>query len=240
MNKIININLGGFPFVVDEEAFDHLQRYLKALTRHISHSEGCEEIISDIENRMAELFNERLGVRKIVTLADVQETIKIMGRPEDFQGDILEDEPLTQDTFFDSEPKTTFKGGSQYRTGKRLFRNKDEKVIAGVCSGIAAYFGIEDPVWVRIAFVLATITGGFGVLAYLILAAIVPPAKSAADRLSMRGEPINVSSIAKQVEEEINSLSDTLADLGNQISGKKKIQKMKEKIEMPLRRGFMY
>lgn len=240
MNKIININLGGFPFVVDEDAFDHLQRYLKALTRHFSHSEGCEEIISDIENRMAELFNERLGVRKIVTLSDVQETIKIMGRPEDFQGDLIEDEPLSKDnTFFNEPPKSKFEE-PKYRTGKRLFRNKDEKVIAGVCSGIAAYFGIEDPVWVRIAFVLATVTGGFGVLAYLILAAVVPPAKSAADRLSMRGEPINVSSIAKQVEEEINSLSDTLAEIGNQFSSKKKIQKVKEKIEMPLRRGFMY
>ena len=195
MNKVLNINLGGYPFVIDDVAFQHLKSYLDALLRHFENSEGCDEIISDIENRMAELLTERLGSRQIVVYQDVQEAIKIMGTPEEFSGDEFAEEAIS---YQDQE----------YRTGKRLFRNSDDKVIGGVCSGLAAYFGIEDPVWIRIAFAVSFLGAGIGFIPYIILWAVVPLAKTSADKLAMRGKKIDVNNIAKNVEEELENLSD--------------------------------
>ncbi|MEZ4898823.1 MAG: PspC domain-containing protein [Saprospiraceae bacterium] len=232
MNKVYNINLGGYPFVIDENAYDHLRTYLATLHRHFQHSEGCDEIITDIENRMAELLQERLQSRQIVTLQDIKESIKILGSPEDFSG---------EEDLFGEPAGDQSNAENTYRTGRRLYRNPDDKVIKGVCSGLAAYFGIEDAIWIRIAFALAMVSGGLGLPLYLILWAIMPEAKTAADRLAMRGEPINVSNIAKTVEEELNSLSDTLVEFGNQFTSKKKSPKRtKAESPVPLRKGFMY
>ena len=190
MNKVQHINLGGFPFTIDEHAYEHLSRYLETIHRHFRGSEGYEEITNDIEARMAELFQESLGERgTIITMKEVNDAIVIMGTPEDFGAEPLEEEP---------QPRT---GSSGYRPGKRLFRNPEDEVLGGVCSGIAAYFGIADPLWIRLLFIVITISGGFGIPAYLILWAILPKAETASDRLAMRGEPINASNIGRIIEE---------------------------------------
>jgi phage shock protein PspC (stress-responsive transcriptional regulator) len=111
-------------------------------------------------------------------------------------------------------------------------------VVGGVCAGIAAYFGIADPLWVRIAFIIFTISGGFGIPAYLILWVILPRAESASDRLSMRGEPINVSNIGKIIEEEIGHISDKVSELGNELSGKKKGLSASGTLGSALRQGM--
>ena len=207
MNKVLNINLGGMPFTIDEDAYDHLRTYLKTIHKHFSSSEGYEEITADIEARMAELFQEKLGNRPIVTLADVKHVIAIMGTPEDFGAESIgEDAPKS-----DSGKRWEFK------TGKRLFRNPDDSVVGGVCSGIAAYFGIQDPVWVRLAFILLTVSGGFGIPLYLILWAVLPEAKTASDRLAMRGEPANVSNIGRIIEEELSYMSKKMGELGEEL-----------------------
>lgn len=212
MNKVQHINLGGLPFTIDEDAYEHLSHYLKTIHRHFEGSEGYEEITNDIEARMAELFQESLGGRSaIVTMKEVRDAIVIMGTPEDFGAEPLEEEPQARPA-----------GGSGYRPGKRLFRNPEDEVLGGVCSGIAAYFGIADPLWVRLAFIIITISGGFGIPAYLILWAIVPKAETAGDRLAMRGEPINASNIGKIIEEEFQHFSEKVSELGNELSGKKK------------------
>ncbi|MEM1323551.1 MAG: PspC domain-containing protein [Bacteroidota bacterium] len=234
MNKVFNINLGGYPFTIDQNAYEFLSNYLDTIHHHFETSEGYEEITADIEARMAELFHEELEGRQIVTLKDVKTAISIMGTPEDFGA-----EPM-QETKGNAESKWTFSTG--IKTGKRLFRNGDDEVVGGVCSGIAAYFGITDPLWVRILFVLITISGGVGILPYIILWAIVPKAETAADRLAMRGEPINVSNIAKTIEDELDHLSETLSDFGTGKS-KSRTSKKKELVERivqerPLRKGF--
>lgn len=212
MNKVQHINLGGFPFTIDEDAFEHLSRYLETIHRHFRGSEGYEEITNDIEARMAELFRESLGERgTIITMKEVKDAIVIMGTPEDFGAEPVEDEP---------EPRSST--GSGYRPGKRLFRNPEDEVLGGVCSGIAAYFGIADPLWIRLLFIVITISGGFGIPAYLILWAIVPKAETASDRLAMRGEPINASNIGKIIEEEVQRFSEKVSELGSEFSGKKK------------------
>ena len=229
MNKLFNINLGGYPFSIDEDAYTHLKRYLKTIHDHFRHSEGYEEITGDIETRLAELFHESLAGRPIVTEEDVIKAIKTMGTPEEFGA-----ETAGQEAGTGTESETN------YRTGKRLFRNEDDKVIAGVCSGISAYFGISDPLWVRLAFVIIVLTAGFGIPLYLILWAIIPKAKTAADYLAMRGEPINVSNIARVIETEARNLSDKISEIGQDWSPKKKVTPENLLQEPPLRKGFLY
>ena len=219
MNKVFNINLGGHPIVIDADAYDHLDKYLKTIQRHFRNSEGVDEILEDIEARLAELILENMENRQIVTLKDIQSAIVVMGTPDEFGAEQVEG--------FEAETNDGIPRDN-YRTGKRLFRNTDDEVIGGVASGIAAYFGINDPIWVRLAFVLITISGGFGIPLYIILWAVIPEAKTASDRLEMRGEPINVSNIGKIIEEEISHLAKKVTEFGDDINEKfgpkKKVQ----------------
>ncbi len=222
MNKVFNVNLGGYPFTIDEDAYNELNQYLKTIHHHFRNSEGYEEITSDIEMRLAELFEENLNGRAIVTIKDIKVAIAIMGTPEDFGA-----EPIWEES---SEARTE-ESESDYRTGKRLFRNPDDEVVGGVCSGIASYFGINDPLWIRLAFILIAFSGGIGLPLYLVLWAIVPKAESSADRLAMRGENINVSNIAQMIEEEINHLSSRLSDFDGGLGG---VTGKKKRVEEPV------
>ena len=209
MNKVYHINLGGYPFTIDDDAYDRLTSYMASLESHFARSADCSEIMGDIEIRMAELMNERLSEgKRIVNLTDIEAAIHIMGSPEDFETD---DEAVGS-------------GGqeSEYYTGKRLFRDPDNNVIGGVSSGIAAYFGIQDPVWIRLAFVLLTISGGMGVPAYIILWIVMPEAKTSADRLHMRGAPINISNIARVVEEGVENIASKIDNWDKKDKSRKK------------------
>lgn len=221
MNKVFNINLGGYPFTIDEGAYEHLRTYLDAIHRHFRQTEGYEEITHDIEARLAELFREHLSNRPIVSIQDVEDAIAIMGRPEDFGADPMSDEDPAEDHSSGSE------GSFKIKTGKRLFRDPDEQVIGGVAAGLTAYFGIPDPIWIRLLFVLMVISGGFGIPLYLILWAIMPEAKTAGDRLAMRGEPINVSNISRIIQDEFEHISTKVTELGEELAGKKKVLKRK-------------
>jgi phage shock protein PspC (stress-responsive transcriptional regulator) len=216
MNKIININLGGMPFVIDDDAYDYMSQYLGSIRKHFSFSESREEIMYDIEMRMSELFQERLKSRQIITMTELEAVIRIMGSPEEFGGEPMED---TASDFRERRSSEEYK---YIKTGKRLFRDPDNKVVAGVCSGISTYLGIEDPIWVRLAFGLATIAGGFGVMLYFFLMIAVPKAKSSSDKLAMKGEPINIDNIARKVEEEIDTLSRKINEFGEDLSKRSK------------------
>ncbi len=213
MNKIININLGGLPFVIDDDAFDYLNNYLNSIKKHFSFSESKDEIMYDIEMRIAELFQERLKSRQIITMIELEAVVKVMGKPEDFGG-----EPL-DDTTSDFKERRSYSTDYKYiKTGKRLFRDHDNKIIDGVCSGISNYLGIEDPIWVRAAFGIGLFLGGVTFLAYIFLMIALPKAKTSSDRLAAKGEPINIDNIAKKVEEEIDSLSRKINEFGEDIS----------------------
>jgi phage shock protein PspC (stress-responsive transcriptional regulator) len=198
MNKIFTINLGGYPYTVNDDAYERLGIYLNALRRHFSQNPSCQEIINDIEARLAEIFSEKLGTRSIVTIHDVEDAIAIMGMPEDFDAETAN--------------ATTSANGNNinFRTGKRLYRDGDDKVFAGVCAGLAAYFGVKDPVWVRLGFGISIfVSFGFTVMLYFLLCIILPVALTAADRLAMKGEPANVENIAKVVEKGFDDLSNS-------------------------------
>lgn len=190
MKKTININLSGQIFHIDEDAYEVLQQYLEQLRKYFSADPGHDEILADIEARIAEMFSQRLGTtRQVVTLQDTQEVIAVMGRPE-------------QITNGDAEATAAAESPKVIR---RLFRDPDHRVLGGVCSGISAYFGI-DPVWLRLAFVVALIFFGTGVLLYLVLWIVMPEARTASDKLMMRGEPINISNIEKSFKKELVEL----------------------------------
>ena len=208
MNKILNINLGGYAFTIDIDAYDQLDAYLRSLNKHFSKSEGHREIMDDIESRIAELFNENTADDKIIGIEEVKNAIRIMGRPEE----LAEEEQGNQGRAY----------GWSIKTGKRLFRDPENKVIGGVCSGLAAYFGIQDPIWVRLAFAIVFFTMGFGLLAYIILWIAVPEAKNSTDRLLMAGEKANVENIARVVEKGFDDITETIKDFGEEFQSKKK------------------
>ena len=217
MNKTIQINLGGMPFTLDDNAYRRLDLYLHELKEYFSQSENAGEIMTDIEARLAELLSERLRGRRIVDLKDIADTIRIMGRPGEFENDPTPETAPAGGTAEKSGDSTW-----DLKTGKRLFRDPNDKVLGGVCSGLAAYFGIQDPIWVRLAFVIVSLTVGFGVLVYLLIWILVPEAKTAADRLAMRGEKANVQNIANMIERGLDDIGDTIKDNWEGIRSKKK------------------
>ncbi len=209
MNKVLNINLGGYALTIDDDAYEYLSAYLDSIRRRFSESDGRDEILRDIESRLGELISGSMGSRTIVMLPDVEAAVEIMGKPEDFGAEPVESRQSTS-----TGSKTGAKGA--IRTGKRLFRDEEDASVGGVCSGLAAYFGMTDPVWMRLIFVLLTLlSAGFWIPAYILLWILVPPAKTAADRLAMRGEKINVDNIAKEVEEGFDRISNKVNELGS-------------------------
>jgi phage shock protein PspC (stress-responsive transcriptional regulator) len=211
MNKILNINLGGYAITIDDDAYEFLSAYLDNIRNRFSESEGRDEIVHDIEMRLGELIHTSMGNRTIVMLPDVQAAVQVMGQPEDFGG-----EPAATS----NKSKRSSSRPSSIQTGKRLFRDEEDTVVAGICSGLSAYVGMGDPVWMRLIFVLLTfLSAGFWIPAYLLLWILVPPARSAADRLAMRGEPANVDNIAREIEEGFERLSNKVNEFG---SGNKK------------------
>ena len=221
MNKVFNINLGGLAFTIDEDAYSHLQNYIESLRNHFKDSEGYDEIIFDIEARMGEIFQDKLHSRQIVTLEDVKEGISIMGTPEEFGAESIFDEPQKNKHAKDGESATA--GAVFAAESKRLYRDPDEKILGGVCAGVSQYFGIKDPIWLRLAFAVGFFVFGFGLPIYIVLWVIVPEAKNSAQKLSMRGKSINVSNIAETIEGEISHIRDRFSSIGDEFSSKKKV-----------------
>jgi len=144
--------------------------------------------------------------------------IAILGTPKDFGAG--------SDEYDDFEESSS---GPEYKTGRKLFRDPDDKVIGGVCSGLAAYFGIQDPIWVRVAFAIVAIGGGLGFPIYILLWALVPVAETPGDFLAMRGQKINVRNIAKIVEEQVEQISDQLSEIGQDWKSKRRKKKSERK-----------
>ena len=189
MKKSIKINLGGLVLHVDDDAYDLLRNYLDQLQLRFTQVPGESEILNDIETRMAELFQEKLVPGKeVINLADAKEVIEIMGEPEVI-GEAGEEGAAPP-----IPPPYS-------RRGRRMYRDPSNQRIAGVCSGLAAYFKL-DPLLVRILFVVFTLAYGAGILIYFVLWAGVPEARTSAEKLEMYGEPVNVYNIERQVRQE--------------------------------------
>ena len=199
MKKAIKINLSGIIFHIDDDAYEKLKSYLDTISRHFSNKQESSEIIDDIESRIAELFQERITAEtQVINLAIVNEVIDIMGNPEDIAD--TGEEPAEQRNFHES-----------YSKNRRLYRDPENSVIGGVCGGLSAYFSV-DPVIFRLLFVIFFFAGGASILVYAILWIVLPRAETAAQKLEMRGEKVNVSNLEKKIREEYDNVKDNVKD----------------------------
>ena len=210
MNKTVNINIGGLFFHMDEDAYQKMSKYFEAVKRSLSNSSGQDEIMKDIEMRVAELITERqLSDRTVVNNADVEDVIKIMGQPEDYRIDDEAEAPKTENYYASSGRK-------------KLYRDKDRGTIAGVCTGLGHYFGVEA-LWFKIVFLIFVFAGfGSGIIAYFVLWIAIPKANTTSEKLEMTGQPVTISNIEKKVREEFDSVSEKFKNadydkIGNQV-----------------------
>ncbi len=211
MNKTVNINLANILFHIDEDAFNKMRRYLESVRRSFANTSGSDEILADIEARIAELFHEKLeNERQVISNKEVDEVIAIMGQPEDYMvdEDIFEDEPRSRTS---SEPKK----------GKKLYRDTDNKYVAGVSAGLAHYLSI-DPLWVRLLWVVLTFGSGGGfILLYGLLWILLPEANTTAQKLDMRGEAVNISNIERKVKEGFDDVTERIKNVDYDEVGNK-------------------
>lgn len=193
MKTTITINLGGIVFHIDDDAYEMLHTYLLAIERQFVNVEEQKEVMSDIEARLSELFKETLGEKRDVIMKDdVSKVIEIMGEPEDF---------IDEETSQEGKKQSNM----NYKTNKRLYRDSDNRVLGGVCGGLGAYFN-NDPLLFRILFIILFFIGSVGFWIYIILWIAIPEAKTTAQKLEMRGEPITLENIKKSVRDEFEKV----------------------------------
>ena len=181
MKEITRIHLAKTPYDIELDAKEVLQNYLSEIKQMM----GSEDTMYEIEARMVELLGER-GVQSngIITMSDVEDLRSKMGLPKEFS-----DSESTEDSQANLIPSNS--------PAKRLMRDTDNAIFGGVCAGIAAYWGI-NPLWVRLLFIISPfITFGTALLVYIIIWISLPEAKTAAEKLQMRGEPVTLNSLKK-------------------------------------------
>ena len=207
MKKTFTINISGSIFHIDDDAFEKLQKYLHMLNKHFGPAIEGQEILQDIEARIAELFLEKTGNKvEVITDFMVDEVIARMGKPEDF----MEQE----DESDKAQPEAT-SPGEEPKIRRRLYRDGDNRVLGGVCSGMGAYFNIDMVMMRVIFFLLFFLIGPFNLLLYFILWIVVPKAKTTAQRLEMRGKEATISNIEKSIKEEVNEVGESYNKFAN-------------------------
>ena len=208
MKKTIQINIGGSVFFIDEDAYQTLANYLDAIKQYLANNEDREEIIKDIELRIAELLIEkRASATHAISLYHIEEVIATMGQPEDYRMD-------------DEEEERVYSSNAN----KKLFRDTNDRFIGGVASGLAHYIGM-DPVWMRLIWILIVLAGvGSPILVYIILWILIPEAPTTSEKLRMKGEPVNLSNIEKSLKKEYENVAQKVkeADIKGKTQSLKK------------------
>jgi len=199
MKKTLIINIGNTIIHIEEDAYEILTAYLNEIKYHFAKNADDFEIITDIENRIAEMFAEILATaqKQVIELADVESVMAQMGRVQDFQTEDEEDMPKAnaQSTAYEGE--------------KKLYRDTDEGVIAGVCAGLGYYLNIETR-WVRLAAFLSIFLSGAGILAYIILWVVMPRAVTRSEKMAMKGEATNLYGYKKSFEVELAAFNEKM------------------------------
>ncbi len=211
MNKTVNINLANILFHIDEDAYNKMRRYLESVKRSFANTPGSDEILADIEARIAELFHEKLeDARQVITQKEVDEVIAIMGQPEDY---------MVDEDIFEDEPRSS--SSQERKRVKKLYRDPEHKYVAGVSAGLGHYLGI-DPLWVRLLWIVLTIGSGGGfILLYGLLWILIPEAITTSQKLDMRGEAVNISNIERKVKEGFDDVADKIKSVDYDKVGSK-------------------
>jgi phage shock protein C len=203
MQRIIQITINGRLIPIEEDGFSLLKDYINSLERHFSGEDGKEEIIQDIEGRIAELFHTRIQAgAHAIDKTDVVKVIDTLGPASalndgrDASGNPASHFPAAY----------TARTKEQYYSSRRLYRNPNDKIIGGVCSGIANYFDI-DPVIVRLTLAVLFLIGGIGLLAYILAWIIIPVARTPEDmRYMSGGNPMDFHTMKKNMGDELQDL----------------------------------
>ena len=196
MKKTITVNLNGRVFTMDEDAYRLLDNYLNNLRIYFRKEEGASEIITDFEARIEELLSEKTNLGfQVISIEQVEEVIARVGKPADFAEREDAEEKEKEKEKEEKQPHFTEFTESK----KKFFRNMDDKMFGGVCSGIAAYFG-WDVLPVRIVFIILLFATQLTIVPFYLVAWIIfPVAQTAEQKLQMRGKPITVENIGKTV-----------------------------------------
>ena len=205
MKKNITINLCGRLFQIDEDAYDMLQHYIDSLRHSFGKQEGGDEIVDDIETRIAELFDElRQQGTEAITIDHVKAIITRIGQPEELTGDEEKiDEAASAGHRYESARQAAqgiYDNVRARTAGKKLFRNPKDKLLAGVLSGFATYTNTDPVIW-RLATVVFTAFYGVGLIVYIILAIVLPEAKTPEQILQMEGKEVTPQNLADVVVE---------------------------------------
>ena len=220
MNKTLSIGLAGFSFVIEEHAYIKLSDYLSALRSSLDATEA-DEVMHDIEIRIVEILRENMAKREVVNDEDIEKVIAQIGKPEVIEE---QEEAYFSDKTSSRKAKNAFSSASQ----KQLFRDSENQKIGGVCSGLAAYFGM-DMTWMRVIWFgigfLGLFTAGisttFVILLYIVLWVILPKAETAADFLKMKGKPLNFDNIKEESSNIIKFANESTAKVGEMYNDAK-------------------
>lgn len=199
MKKNITINLFGQLYAIDEDAYALLEQYLENMKRYFARREGGAEIADDIEHRVAEIFADlKASGIEAVAIEHVQDIIHRIGNPEDMDED--SGETVHTSTQYAEKKENLGQKASQWFAGRKLYRDGEDKILGGVCSGICKYFGANDPLPWRIAMVLIALMS-FSVVGILYMAAwcLVPVALSPEEKLRMQGKPVTPQTINEEL-----------------------------------------
>ncbi len=178
MKKTVNVAIGGCSFIIDEDAYIALDNYLDRFRTAMNDSAGCDDVMEELEGRIADLMKQKLVSREVVNLKIVEEIIAQIGYPEGY-----------------NEGSET-NNDENMNAPRKFFRDSEDKKIAGVCSGLALYLGI-DVVFVRIIFLVALICGTAGFWAYIIFWVVAPETRTAVEKCELRGLPPTAENIRR-------------------------------------------
>ena len=195
MKKTINVAIGGCSFTIDEDAYDTLSNYLDRFKAAMDNSKGSIQVLEELEVRIADMLKSRLGGRQVVDLAMTQEVIGQLGFPEGYDA---ADHHKENDTT-ESENEYQYSGTDGEIPVRKLFRDPDGKKLAGVCSGLALFLGV-DVVLIRVIFLVAFICGSAGFWIYLVIWIAAPEARTAAEKCELRGIPATAENIRRFTE----------------------------------------
>lgn len=192
MKKVVNITIGGIVFTIEEDAYTALAQYLDTIREYYKKEDEQGEIVDDIELSIAEKLGSYAKKNKnVISMNNINAVIKEMGTIADF-------EEVTEG----NRGNHASSGVDGDKKSKKLYRNVDDQIIAGVASGLAAYFGV-DAVFVRLLFVISIFFSGIGILAYLVLWLVMPPAETVSQKFEMQGDPVTLQQFEKILKDKM-------------------------------------
>jgi len=190
MKKTINVAIGGCSFTIDEDAYNTLNEYLERFKGALDSSSSSADVMDELEGRIADLIKAKLGGREVVDMKIAQEVVAQLGYPQGYR-------PSEADNAGgNASNEYHYSGTDGERPVRKLFRDPDDKKLAGVCSGLALFLGV-DVTLIRIIFLVAFICGSAGLWIYLVIWIAAPEARTAAEKCELRGIPANAENIRR-------------------------------------------